>query len=159
MRGSILRAVPVCAVVFACGCFLTGGRDATAPPADPPTSSPTAAYWSGAAAALDQKPAGQDFGSMVRLVRTQTEALRGLPADGVDADLVAAVTAVVKAEDEVLRRADMANNDPELLKAQPAMAKSLADANKAAADAKKRLRALQPVLQSRHGGGFAPMTG
>ena len=157
MRGFMLRAVPVCAVVFACGCFLTGGGHSTT--GRIVSGGPTEVYWTHVGGALAEKPAGQDFAAMVNLVRVQTDRLRQEPTEGVDADLVAAVAAVIKAEDEVLRRAEMADNDPARLKASKDLAKAFADANRAAAEAKKRLRALQPTLKARHGGDFAPIGG
>ncbi len=155
MRGFTLRAVPVCFAVFACGCFLT--RPIPVTEMTPPT--PTHAYWRQVRATLAQKPTGSDLPALVRLVRAQTEALRALPTDDVDPDLVAAVDEVIRCEDEVLRRADMANNDTAMLKQNEAMARVFASANRAAADAKKRLKALQPALNAKHGDGFAPMGG
>lgn len=158
MRGFTLRAVPVCVVVFACGCFLTGG--ARTPDAKEPTgATPTHAYWNKVGEILAQKPAGQDLPSMVNLVRIQTDALRELGAEGVDEALVAAVQDLIKCEAEVLRRADMVDSDPARLKASKEMAQMFAGANRAAAESKKRLRALQPALSTRHGGGFTPMAG
>lgn len=155
MRGFTLRAVPVCLVVFAGGCFLNQGvRTSEAGP-----RSPTHVYWQKAGEVLAQKPAGQDMPSMIKLVRTQTDALRELPTEGVDADLVAAVGAVIKSEDEVLRQADMVDSDPARLKASKQLAQLFANANRAAAEAKKQLKALQPALNQRHGGGFAAIGG
>ena len=156
MRGFTLRAVPVCFAVVACGCFLTQKAPAPAT-GEPPTV--THAYWRQVGATFAQKPVGNDLPAMVRLVRSQTEALRALPTEGVDAELVAAVEQVIKCEDEVLRRADMVNNDPGALRRNEQMARVFADANRAAADAKKRVRALQPALDAGYGGGFAPMGG
>lgn len=160
MRGFTLRAVPVCVVVFACGCFLTGGgRGPGGGDATTTGATPTHAYWQRVGAILAQRPTGQDMPAMVSLVRTQTDALRELPAEGVDADLVAAVESLIKCEAEVLRRADMVDSDPARLRASKELAQVFADANRAAAEAKKRLRALQPTLNTRHGGGFAPLAG
>lgn len=156
MRGFTLRALPVCFAVFACGCFLTPKAPVFTEPAD---KTPTHAYWRQVRATLARPPAGNDLRAMVQLVRAQTEALRDLPTDEVDADLVAAVEQVVKCEDEVLRRADMTGTDAGVLKQNQAMAKVFADANRQAAEAKKRLRALQPALTAKYGDGFAPMGG
>lgn len=157
MRGFTLRAVPVCLAVFACGCFLTsGGR---APEGGPAKPTPTHAYWQQVGAILAQRPTGQDLPAMVSLVRTQTDALRELPTEGVDPDLVAAVESLIKCEAEVLRRADMVDSDPARLRASKELAQVFADANRAAAESKKRVRALQPTLNTRHGGGFAPLAG
>lgn len=157
MRGFTLRAVPVCFAVFACGCFLTNPsrEPAGARPAMPPTQH----YWTEVGNVLARKPAGDNLPALVALVRAQTEQLRALPTDDVDADLVAAVEQVIRCEDEVLRRADMVDNDANILKQNAAMARVFADANRAAADAKKRLKALQPALDAKHGGGFAPLGG
>ncbi|MFM8272815.1 MAG: hypothetical protein ACKODX_10840 [Gemmata sp.] len=68
--------------------------------------------------------------------------------------MLTAVENVIKAEDAVLYRAAMVDSDPERLKTSEGLAKAFADANRAAAESKKRLRALQPTLNTRHGGGF-----
>lgn len=159
MRGFTLRAVPVCLAVFACGCFLTGGTRTPNGDAAKTGATPTHAYWQRVGAILAQRPTGPDLPAMVSLVRTQTDALRELPTDGVDPDLVAAVESVIKCEAEVLRRADMVDSDPARLKASKELSQVFADANRAAAEAKKRLRAMQPALNTRHGGGFAPLAG
>jgi hypothetical protein len=106
---------------------------------------------------LAQKPESNDMPGLVKLVRTQTLSLSDLNTENVDAALVAAIDDVVKCEEEVLRRADMVNNDPEALKRSEPMARAFADANKKAAEAKKRLKALQPSLNSRYGG-ISPMS-
>ena len=157
MRKLTLRAVPVCLLVVATGCFSTGGLfSSNAPPATP---TPTTAYWQKVSVTLAIKPTGGDMKSMVQLIRTQTEQLRTLSPDGVDAELVAAVNEVVKCEDEVLRRAQLVGNDPEILRKSKEMATVFADANRKAADAKKRLRAMRTTLNSRYGGGFSPISG
>jgi hypothetical protein len=150
MRRDTLRVVPVCVVVFACGCFLTQpfvGTGAAAP-------TPTHTYWRQVNAILAQKPTSNELPVLVELVRKQTDQLRELPTEGVDADLLTAVENVIKAEDAVLYRASMVDSDPERLKTSEGLAKAFADANRAAAESKKRLRALQPTLNTRHGGGF-----
>ncbi len=152
MRGLMLRAVPVCFVVFASGCFL---MPRTPNPYADPSSQPTRAYWQKVNSILAEKPTSGELLALVGLVRKQTDALRELPTEEVDADLVAAVNNVIKCEDEVLRRAEMANNDPGVLKSSRDLAVVFADANRAAAEAKKRVKALQPTLNTRHGGGFS----
>lgn len=157
MRGFTFRAAPVCFVVFATGCFLT--KDSVAPTPESKTTTPTHTYWSGASAALSQKPAGQDLQSMLAAVRLQTDALRALPTDGVDTALVAAVNDVIRCEEEVLRLSEMTGGDLKMLRATKELAGSFQAANKKAADAKVRLRALRDGLNERHGGGFAPLAG
>jgi hypothetical protein len=151
MRAFLLRAAPVCLVVLATGCFLT--RPFAGTEAAPRT--PTHAYWQQVDAALSRKPASGDLKGLVELVRTQTDTLRELSPEGVDADLVAAVDEVVKCEEEVLRVAEMFGSDPEVLRTSKEIAVVFSDANRKAADAKKRLKALQKALNARHGGGFA----
>lgn len=153
MRGIMLRTLPVCFVTFAVGCFTMNGETGT--PVAP--RSATHAYWQGAGAALAQKPLGGDMKSLVQLVSSQTDALRALSPEGVDPALVAAVEDVIKYEEEVLRRAEMVGSDPTVLKSSQAMAQAFADANRQAAEAKKRLKALRGPLNDRHGGGFAPI--
>jgi hypothetical protein len=155
MRGFTFRAAPVCFVVVATGCFLTG--KSVAPPAAGAT--PNHTYWSGVSAALARKPAGQDLQSMLDAVRAQTDALRELPTDGVDTALVAAVNDVVRSEDEVLRLAEMTGGKLDMLRQNKELATTFQTANKRAADAKQRLRALRDSLNERHGGGFAPLAG
>jgi len=157
MRGFTFRAGPVCFVVFATGCFLTKS-DIDNPRA---FTSHTAnhTYWSGVSAAVSQKPAGQDLKSMLAAVRSQTDALRDLPTDGVDEALVAAVADVIRCEEDVLRIADLTGGDVTLLRATKEMAGAFQAANKKAAAAKQRLRALRESLNDRHGGGFAPLAG
>lgn len=157
MRGFTLRAVPVCVVVFACGCFLTGG-DRT-PDKGAPPATPTHVYWQKVGEVLAQRPGSQDIPAMVSLVRVQTDALRELSTEGVDEALVAAVQDLIRCEAEVLRRADMVDSDPVRLKTSKELAQAFAAANRAAAESKKRLRGLQPALNDRHGGGFASIGG
>lgn len=157
MRGFTFRAAPVCFVVFATGCFLTG--NSVAPTPEGKSVTPTHTYWSGASAALSQKPAGNDLQSMLAAVRLQTDALRDLPTDGVDTAVVAAVNDIIRNEEEVLRLADMTGGNHEMLRKAKELAGQFQAANKKAADAKQRLRAMRDGLNERHGGGFAPLAG
>ena len=143
MRGIILRSLPVCFVAFATGCFLTSG-DIKVTEVAPRTAS--YAYWQRANAALAQKTAGGDMRSLVELIRAQTDALRELSPEGVDPALVAAVADVIKAEEEVIRVAETAGYDPAVMKTSQAMAQTFAAANRKAADAKKRLKAIPAPL-------------
>ena len=156
MRGIMLRALPVSFVAFAVGCFSLGGSG-SGPTV--PAPSATHAYWQKVNEVLAQKPAGSEMKALVQLIRTQTDALRELDADGVDPALVAAVADVIKCEEEVLRRASIAGDDPTVLKTSEPMARAFADANHKAAEAKKRLRALRGPLNDRLGGGFAALGG
>ena len=157
MRGFTLRAAPVCFVAFAVGCFFI--NSSVAPTDTAPAVSATHTYWQGESAALAQKPAGNDLKSMLRTVRTQTDALRELPSDGVDESLVVAVAEVIKCEEDVLRVAETAGNDVAVLRSSREMAGAFQSANRKAADAKKRLRGMRDALNTRHGGGFAVLAG
>ena len=157
MRGFTLRLAPVCFVALAAGCFFT--KDSVAPSTAGPAPTATHTYWQGVSAALAQKPAGADLRSMLQAVRSQTDALRELSPDGVDEALVAAVTEVIRCEEEVLRVADMAGNNPMLIRSSREMAATFQSTNRKAADAKKRLRELREALNARHGGGFAQLGG
>jgi hypothetical protein len=152
MRGFLLRAAPVCVAVFTIGCFFT--RETTHTEGAPRT--PTHAYWRQANAALAQKPAGGDMRALVQLVRTQSETLRALPSEGVDAELVAAVDEVIKSEERVIEIAEMFGSDATRLKTAQGMAVVFADANRQASEAKSRLKAMRSLLNARYGGGFAP---
>jgi hypothetical protein len=156
MREFTLRAAPVCFVAFAMGCFFT--KNSVAPTTDAPPSA-THTYWQGVSAALAQRPAGNDLRSMLAAVRSQTDALRELPSEGADETLVAAVAEVIRCEEEVLRVAEMAGNDAKILRSTREMAGAFQNANRTAADAKKRLRGLREALNARHGGGFAALAG
>lgn len=155
MRGFTFPAGAVCFVAFASGCFLMKGeiKQTEAAP-----RTPTHAYWNGASIALAHKPVAQDLNSMLDAVRKQTDALRKLSADDVDEELVAAVDEVITCEEDVLRLAAV-TGDLSLLRKNKEMALAFQMANKKAADAKKRLRALLDPLNERHGGGFAPLAG
>jgi hypothetical protein len=156
MRGFWLRALPACAVACALGCFSTNGL--LSPAAREPAT-PTHAYWQGASAALAQRPATQDLPGMLAAVRAQADALRALDPAGVDPDLVAAVNDVIKQEEKVLSIAETADNKAEIIRASKGMALAFQEANKAAAESKKRLRALRDALNAKHGGGFAAPAG
>ncbi len=149
MRGLLLRALPVCLVALASGCFTTSSERAPTVP-----RSATHAYWQQAGAVLARKPAGDDMGSMVKLVEYQTDALHDLSPEGVDPALVAAVGEVIKCEDEVLRVGATFNFSPAELKINQPMAVVFADANRKAAESKKKLKAMRGELNARHGGGF-----
>jgi hypothetical protein len=155
MRGTILRALPAVLVAFAAGCFSLGGMFHT--PVTPRGG--THNYWQKVGEILARKPAAPDMKGNLRLVREQTDALRELPTEGVDADLVAAVQDVVKAEEEVLERAGLAGDSEEALRQNKEMAKLFADANKRAAEAKRHLRALRDGLSAKYNGGFDPLPG
>jgi hypothetical protein len=135
MRG-LLRALPVCLVALA-GCFTTGSESSHIGGA-PPT------YWQQANAILSRKAASDDLRSNLALVRQQADALRELPSEGADPAVVAAVEEVVRCEDEVSRIALLANDDPAVFKQSQLLAAQFSDANRKAADAKKRLKAFGP---------------
>ncbi len=156
MRGFTLRSAPVCVVAFAVGCFSLSGNVCEMPTRE---RTVTHTYWQGVNAALSQRPAGQDLKSMLQTVRVQTDALRDLSSDGVDETLVAAVNDVIRCEEEVLRVAEVAGNDAGTLRSSRELAGTFQAANRKAADAKKRLRALRDPLNARHGGGFAALGG
>jgi hypothetical protein len=153
MRGTILRAAPACVLALAAGCFTLGNLQKDAGP--PRTQ--THAYWRKAGEILARQPAAQNMPGMLRLVGEQTAALRELPTEGVDAELVAAVQDLVKCEQEVLGRAELADYNEEILRQSREMATLFADANKKAAESKRRLRAMREALNARYDGGFAPM--
>jgi hypothetical protein len=153
MRGTILRAAPACVLALAAGCFTLGNLQKD----DGPPRTPTHAYWRQVGEILARPPAAQNMQGMLRLVGEQAAALRDLPTEGVDAELVAAVQDVVKCEQEVLERAEMADSNEEVLRQSREMATLFADANKKAAESKRRLRALREALNARYDGGFAPM--
>lgn len=156
MRGFLFRALPVCFVAFATGCLSAGGLLS---PRSAEPATPTHAYWQGAGAALAQKPASQDLPGMLAAVRAQTDALRALPTEGVDADLVSAVNELIACEEKVLAVAETADNKAHLIRESKGMAAAFGEANKRAADAKKRLRALRDALNAKYGGGFAALAG
>lgn len=153
MRGLIPRALLAFCVASAAGCFLLSGQ--VAPPAA--ARSETHSYWQKVSEILARKPAGADMKSLVKLVQEQTDALKELPTEGVDADLAAAVSDLIKCEEDVLWRASQADSDPEILKQSKPMAVAFADANRKAAEAKKKLKGMRSLMSDRHGGGFAPM--
>jgi hypothetical protein len=157
MRGFTLRALPVCLVAFAAGCFFTNGSLAPNTAGSAPTATHT--YWQGVNGALSQRSTGADLKSMLDAVRAQTNALRDLPSEGVDEALVAAVDDVIRCEEEVLRVAEMFGNDATVLRSSREAAGTFGAANRKATDAKNRLRGLRDVLNSRHGGGFATIKG
>ena len=156
MRGIMLRALPVCVLAFTTGCFLFQHEQAQLSAA-PPTE--THAYWQKVSEILAKKPPSQDLKAMLKLVREQTDALIELPTEDVDKDLVAAVEELIRCEEDVLRQAEFAGNDVETLKRSQGLAMGFATANKKAADAKKKVRALRDTLNKRHGGGIVPMLG
>jgi hypothetical protein len=149
-------AVPLCAVL-AIGCFFTNA--ARSPDAGAVRTTPTHTYWQKVGTILAQKPANTDLRTMMQLVRTQTEALMELSPDGVDAELVAAVEELIKCEEEVIRVAEIAGNNSENLRMSQALSGLFSDANRKAADAKKKVKAMQNSLSARYGGGFASIGG
>jgi hypothetical protein len=156
MRGIILRALPVCVLAFTTGCFMFQGQRA-ATPAAPPTE--THAYWQKVGEIMARKPISAELKDMLKLVREQTDAWSELPTEGVDADLVASVETLIRCEEDVLRQGEFAGNDVEILRRSQGLAVGFASANKKATEAKKRVWALRDALNSRYGGGFAPMLG
>ena len=73
MRGIMLRALPVCVLAFATGCFMFQGERASTS-ATPPTE--THAYWQKVGEILARKPISTELKDMLKLVREQTDALR-----------------------------------------------------------------------------------
>jgi hypothetical protein len=157
MHGILLRALPACLVALAVGCFTTNNEVAPATKSAPAPATVTHAYWQGAAAALSRKPTSGEMKDLVQLVTVQTDALRALSPEGVDPALVQATEEVLRCEEEVLRIAELFNNDAAKLKENQAMALTFADANRKASEAKKRLKALRGPLTERCGAGFAPI--
>ena len=155
MRGIILRALPVFVLTCATGCFLTNGGGSPQASLAPPT--PTHAYWQQTGAILAEKPVNGELPTLLALVGRQTDALGKLSPDGVDPTLVAAVQEVIRCEQKVLEIAETADNDEKVLRATQVTAKAFGDANKAASDAKKRLKALRGPLSERYGRGFTSM--
>ncbi len=117
-------------------------------------ATPTHVYWRQVGAILGRKPVGDELIDLVKLVQEQTDALRELSPEGVDAELVAAVDEVVRREKDVLGIAATADYDRGNLKKNESLAKSFADANRKAAEAKKRLKSLRDSLNARLHGGF-----
>jgi hypothetical protein len=155
MRGFTLRALPVCFVALVVGCFSTSGSVGTNKSGLPPSA--THAYWHQVGAVLAQKATSSEFSDNVKLIRLQTSSLRAISQEGVDQTLVLAVDDVIRAEEEVLRVAEMANNDVGIMRANQATAKEFADANRRAAEAKKHLKGLRDSLNARLNGGFGPI--
>ncbi|MCS6863912.1 MAG: hypothetical protein RMJ56_02410 [Gemmataceae bacterium] len=141
--------LPVC-VFLSCGCLPFRGEIDSA--AAPPTA--THAYWREVNQILSQKPAGNDMKSMVQLLETQVASLRELPTEGVDGELVTAVQQLIQAEEEVLWQANTVDRNPEFLRQSRQLSELYADANRQAAQAKKKLKELRSVLNKRYGGGF-----
>jgi hypothetical protein len=156
MRGIMLRALPVCVLAFTTGCFMFQGQQAPTS-ATPPTE--THAYWQKVGEIMARKPISAELKDMLKLVREQTDAWSELPTEGVDTDLVAAVEALIRCEEDVLRQAEFAGNDVETMKRSQGLAMGFASANKKATETKKRVRALRDTLNSRYGGGFPPIQG
>jgi hypothetical protein len=157
MRGTILRALPVCVLAFTSGCFLLGNSPFGGTP--PQQQTETHVYWQKVNEALSRRPATQDVPAMLKLIREQNAALGELSPEGVDKDLVAAVEELIRCEQDVLEKAEWAGNNVENLKQSQFLAAQFAGANRKAADVKKRLRALREPLNSKYGGGFAAMGG
>lgn len=154
MRGFIFRALLVYSIAGATGCFLTNNTNHTGTTAPKTT---THAYWQKVSDILARKATGGDMKTLVQLVREQTDALKELPTEGVDADLVAAVNEVIRCEEEVLWRAEVAGNNAEIMRQSQQIAVAFADANRKATEAKQKVKGMRKLLDGRYGGGFAPM--
>jgi|GEM_PF-3365953 len=154
MRGFIFRALVVYSIAGATGCFLTNNTNRIG------TSTPktaTHAYWQKVGEIFARKATSGDMKALVQLVREQTDALKELSPEGVDGDLVAAVDEVIRCEEEVLWRAEMAGNDAEMMRRSQEIAKMFADANRKASGAKQKVKGMRKLLDERYGGGFTPM--
>lgn len=152
MRATLVRVVPVLVVVMATGCILPGGLYSTANQ-NPPTA--THKYWDEVNAALSRKPVGNELKTLLQLVREQTATLRELSPENVDPELVAAVEELIRCEEEVILRGELAGEDRANLLLSQSTAQLFADANRQAAAAKKQVKSLRKPLNARYGGGFA----
>ena len=103
----------------------------------------TLAYWNGLRSAMGQRSKSDDLRALTNLVRKQAEMIRGMSAEGVDPELVAAAHAVAKCQDKVIELAEVADFQMAGLRASPTMAKQFAEANRESSAAAARLAELR----------------
>jgi hypothetical protein len=107
--------------------------------------------------AMNQRSKSDDLRALTNIVRKQAETIRGMSAEGVDPELVAAANAVAKCQDKVIELAEVANFQMAALRASPIMAKQFAEANRESSSAVERLAQQRGRMSSRYGVSFAAL--
>jgi hypothetical protein len=154
MRRALGLLLPV--IVASVGCIsslpFTAKEDAGPPNGD---KDRTLAYWNGLRGAMGERSKSDDLRALTNLVRKQAETIRGMSAEGVDPELVAAAHAVAKCQDKVIELAEVADFQMAALRASPTMAKQFAEANRDSSAAAARLAELRGRMSGRYGVAFA----
>ena len=150
-RAFTLVSLPVL-VVASMGC-VTGGLFGPHEDPGPPNGDKdrTLQYWNGLRAVMSQRSKSDELRALTKLVRQQSETIRGLPTQGVDPELAAAANAVAKCQDKVIELAEVADYQMAGLRASPVMAKEFAQANQQASAAAVQLAQLHSRLSARYG--------
>lgn len=153
MRRALGLLLPV--IVASVGCIstlpFTAKEDAGPPNGD---KDRTLAYWNGLRGVMSQRSKSDDLRALTNLVRRQAETIRGLSAEGVDPELVAAANAVAKCQDKVIELAEVADYQMAALRGSPIMAKQFAEANRDSSAAVAQLSQLRGRMSGRYGVAF-----
>ena len=91
------------------------------------------------------------------MIRGQVDAIRRLPVDGVDRDLLGATFAVVQNQEKLLTVAETVGYNPASLRSDAGLQKSFSDAGQQITAGKARLKTIHTVLSARYGVAFPPI--
>jgi len=142
------------------GCFWMGGRQpdtaAGAPAAD---KDRTLEYWGKLRGVMAQQARSSELRDLTNVVRRQVDAVRTQTPEGVDAELLAAAEAFAKCQEKVIELAEVADFEIVGLQSSPQMKQAFGEANRQAAAATARLKALRSKLSARYGITFPPLDG
>lgn len=135
------------------GCVLTSTE--LTPPAEQSTSNreaalTTAMYWKSLREITMTQTKSDDMTVLADVIRKQADAIRKLPAEGVDAELVQHAEAVAACHEKLLTVVDQAAYSVAGLKASPELRRQFMEAGRQTGEAQARLKALRPKLSARY---------
>jgi hypothetical protein len=135
------------------GCFSTGNQEqaeTTAAGVPGGDKERTQAYWGQLRPILLQKSTSSDLRVLTKVVQTQVNAIRELPRDGVEPELLAEIDALLRYQDKVIEAAEVADFQFASLRSSPDLRKQFSDASQQAIAATARVKALRGKLAARY---------
>lgn len=159
MRRTLGFLLPVVAGLV--GCFSLDGSVPRTLDAGPATGDKdrTLEYWGQLRGVMRMQSRSGDLREVADVVRKQVDAIRALPPESVDVELVAAADALARSQEAVLEAGETAGFNPAALRAAPEVMKSYTDAGRRTSAATMRLKNLRAKLGARYGVAFPPLDG
>ena len=159
MRGFLTRAVAALCALGPVGCLLTSND--LQPPDKIDTNRDaalaTAAYWKQLRTISQERSKSDDMRVLADAINKQMTAIRALPSEGVDAELVRHAEAVAACHERMLAVVETAGYAVAALKQSSETRRSFMEAGRQTGEAQARLKALRPSLAARYGTDFPPL--